>query len=205
MPSAKLRIVNGALVLDLKSPNSSFAGSGPFIPMADNEPVRASYSGFVSNFVPAATPTDVFAIRCDGSRVIRLKSIILTGTATSASNIIVNLVKRSTLNTGGTPSAVPAVKADTGDDTSTVVVETYAANPGALGTLVGVMHGCRLNLAPAANGSIDRVAMQYSWLNEKPPMLVGPTEQLAINLGGAAWPAGGALDIDFVYTEELAP
>jgi hypothetical protein len=204
MASAKLRIVNGALVLDLKSANSSFAGSGPFVPLADNEPYRASYSGFISNFVPAATPTDIFAIRCSGARLIRLKSLVLTGTATAASNIIVSLVKRSTLNTGGTPTAVVPVQADTGDDATTATIETYAANP-TLGNLIGIMHGSRLNLAPAANGSIDRVAMQYSWLNEKPPLLVAATEQLAINLGGAAWPAGGALDIDFVFTEELAP
>ena len=65
-----------------------------------------------------------------------------------------------------------------------------------------MLDGCRLNLAPAANGSIDRFMFQYTWQNDKAPNLRGVAEFIGIGLNGTSMPAGGALDVALVWSEE---
>lgn len=200
MPSPAIRAINGRM--GLHEPNALPSERAPFIEQTDNEPMRATYGAFITGFVPAATPTDVLAFGGSASKVIRIKSILIAGTATAASNIIVNLIRRSAANTGGSPVAVPAVSRDTSNDAALAAVSRFTANPSGLGAAVGAIDGGRLNLAPAANGSIDRLLFQYAWQMDQAFVLRGVNEFLAINLGGAAWPAGGALDISMAWTEE---
>lgn len=178
----------------------SGSGSGPFVPQSDNEPERATFGAFLSGIAPPATPTDWLYIQ-GSSKVIRLKSLILAGTATAASNVIVNIFRRTAAYTGGTTTAVTTLGHDSNDGSATAAVKYFTVLPTGLGAGV-LMHGGRLNLAPAANGSIDRLAFQYSWQNDKAPILRGTSQFLAINFGGIAWPAGGAIDIDMTWTEE---
>ncbi len=172
------------------------------IPLADNDPQRRAYSFFLSGFTPAATPTDILQIQGAANVVTRIRQIVLSGTATSASNIILNLLRRSTAATAGTPTVQTLAKRDTVDAAAVSVLSTFAANPATVGTLVNTVDGGRLNIAPAANGGIDRIIWQYSWLNEKGLTLRGVTDFICLNIGGAAWPAGGLLDIEVIITEE---
>jgi len=190
---------NSQLLLDLGD------GSGSRLLVADNEPSRATYTLFIKNYTPPATPTDILTITPLAGRIARVKSLIITGTATAASNIIVQLFKRSTANTGGTSATKLGVARDSNNDLEQASVQLYSANPTALGTAINgnPMDGGRLNIAPAANGSIDRLVFQYSWLNDQANILRPNGENLALNLGGAAWPAGGALDMQLMWTEEL--
>ena len=195
MPNASRVLRNSNIALD--------TGQG-IIPQSDNEPERNTYGATVTNVTPAATATDIFTITGAANRLIRVKQIIISGTATAASNIFLFLAKRSALNTGGTATTLTAVPHDSGDNAAQAVVRSYTANPSGVGTLVGLMHGGRVNLAPAANGSIDRLVWQFAWMNDKAPVLRGAAEVLAINNAGAAIPAGGALDFDILWTEEPA-
>ena len=200
MPSAIIRTKVGRRVLDL---GGTAAGdrTGAFVEISDNEGLRATYGAFVSGFVPAATPTDIFRIVGGSTKLVRIKSIYLSGTATAASNIIVNFVQRTVMNTGGTTAGVTAGAHDSTDDAVAGTVQTYSVNPTALGA-GNVIAGGRLNLAPAANGSIDRLLFDWSWRNDKCPTLNNSNQSFCLNLGGAAWPAGGALDINLTWTEE---
>ena len=193
--SQKVVAANGAAMVDLGD------GAGTRVPIADNDPTRSTYACFISSFVPAANATDFLQIIGSASRIVRIRSIIITGTATSASNILINTIRRSTPSTG-TPTNLSLISRDTGDNAATATVQIFAANP-SLGTLIGAADGGRLNIAPAANGSIDRLVFQYSWLNDKAPVLRGVNDCLCLNLGGAAWPSGGALDVNVVLSEDL--
>lgn len=196
MPTPTLIRANGALYLDMND------GTGTRWQVADNDPLRSTFGLFLPNIAPAATPTDLLTIQGSATTNVRLRQIVVTGTATAASNIILNIVRRSSANTGGTFAAKTLVNRDVGDNPQTCVVNLYTANPAGLGTTVGILDGARLNIAPAANGSIDRMMFQWSWLNDKAPLLKGVSDFIAINLGGAAWPAGGALDIALVLSED---
>jgi hypothetical protein len=186
---------NGALMVDLGDGQSR-------VPISDNDPLRATFAIFLPALVPAANTTDVVTISGSATKKVRLREIMFTGAATAASNILLNIMKRTAPNTGGTFAPQTLVNRDSTDATATSVVNLYTANPTGLGASAGLMDGGRLNIAPAANGSIDRLWFQYSWLNDKAPLLNGVNEFFAINLGGAAWPAGGLLDVTLVIGED---
>jgi hypothetical protein len=177
-------------------------GSTGDIPVADNDPQRFTYSYFTSGFVPAATPTDILQLQGSATKLVKVRQLIVTGTATAASNILMNLIRRSTAATAGTPTIQTQAKRDTNDPAATSVLTTFAANPAPVGTLVSTVDGARLNIAPAANGGIDRLILVYSWLNDKGIVLRGVNDFLCLNLTGAAWPSGGAIDFQLTVTEE---
>jgi len=197
---AKAVNANGLGMIDL----GDLPGFGPStrVPIADNDPLRSTFACFLGNITPAANPTDLIQIRGSASSIVRVRSLVFTGAATAASNIFINTVRRSTPSTGGTSANQTLVNRDNLDNLPTATVQLFSANPGALGTLIGIADGGRLNIAPAANGGIDRMLLQYSWLNDKAPILRGVNDCLCINLGGLAWPAGGALDVNIVLSED---
>lgn len=201
MPSATLKTKLGLRYLDI---GGGAAGdrTGAFVPLADNEGLRASYGVYSSNIVPPANPTDFFTIRGSATKLIRVKQFYISGTAAAATNIIIQLVRRSTQNTGGTFVPLTPIRHDQSDDAVTAAVGYYSANPTGLGTAIGTVHGGRLNLAPAANGAIDRLMFDYGWRNDKALVLDGVNDVLSLNFNGVAWPAGGAIDIDMMFLEE---
>ena len=196
MPSPKIVTVNGSLFVDQAD------GLGTRVAMSDNEPTRGSYSFYIPNFTPAANPTDILVIQGAANKTIRLRQFNVGGTAASAANIQILLARWSTANAGGTFTPQPLLKRDTNDDGPYSTVNLYTANPTGLGTLIGYPDGGRLNLAPAANGGIDRLSLQFGWINDKCPVIRGVNDFLCINLGGTAWPAGGLLDMSLVVTED---
>lgn len=200
MPSPLVRAINGRM--GLHAPNDFPNESAPFIQHTDNEPMRATYGLFLPGVAPAANPTDVLVIAGSATKIIRVKSILLAGTATAAANVIARLIRRSAANTGGTASAPVGVTRDTSNDAGTAALQLYSANPTALGAAVGNVDGGRLNLAPAANGDIDRLLFQYSWQRDQAFVLRGASQFLCLNFNGDAWPAGGVLDISIMWTEE---
>lgn len=171
------------------------------IPAADNEPERNTYRAFAYNLAPTGTVNDLVALGGSATKLIRLKGVIVSGTATAATNVPIYIFKRTAAYAGGTPTAITRVAADTTDPASTATLNHYAT-AGATAGAGTMLDGCRLNLAPAANGSIDRFLFQYTWQNDKAPNLRGVTEFLAVGLGGTSMPAGGALDVALVWSEE---
>lgn len=172
--------------------------------MADGDPYRAAYGfSLVGYSSIAALPTDVMTIAGSASKTIRVRQIQISGFASSAGSVPLNIIRRSSANTGGSFTAPTPGKRDTLDDNATATLQFYSVNPAALGTSAGVIDGGRLGLVAASGVSqIDRMNFQYGWLNEKAPVLRGNTDILALNFGGLAWPAGGTLDIAIWWTEE---
>ncbi|CAB4126147.1 hypothetical protein UFOVP68_10 [uncultured Caudovirales phage] len=200
MPSAVLKTKLGMRVLDV---GGSAAGdrSGAFIPISDIEPTRATFGGFSGSFTPAALATDVFQLIGSATKLIRLKAIYISGTSTTASNIIVNIILRTAANTGGTAVAITPGRHDSNDDAVSATLQSFSANPSGLGA-GATIRGGRLNLAPAANGAIDRLLFDWSWHNDKSPILQSAAQSVVVNLGGAAVPVGASLDISCEWTEE---
>lgn len=197
MPASVQRRGDGARILQ-----SDQAGGGSYnIAAADNEPERNTYHAFIYNQTFAGTATDLIILGGTAAKVIRLKSIVVSGTATAASNIGLYLFKRTAAATGGTPTAVTKTASSTLDPAASATLFHYgtAAPTVGAGTM---LDGGRLNLAPAANGSIDRLILQYTWQNDKAPMCEAATEYLSLGLNGVSMPAGGALDISIMWTEE---
>lgn len=196
MPNAFPIVRDGIRSLNVSDPAGAF-----ITPAADNEPERNTYRAFAYNLAPTGAVNDLVALGGSATKLIRLKGIIVSGTATSATNVPIYIFKRTAVYTGGTPTAITRVAADTTDPASTASLVHYAT-AGATAGAGTMLDGCRLNLAPAANGSIDRFLFQYTWQNDKAPNLRGVTEFIGIGLGGTSMPAGGALDVALVWSEE---
>ncbi|WP_226018398.1 hypothetical protein [Novosphingobium sp. FKTRR1] len=174
----------------------------PLVPLADNDPQGMAYSYVTLNVTPAASPTDILTIGGSATKLVKVRQVLLSGSATAATNILPTLVRRSTANTGGTATTPSFLPRDTGDPAATAALKLWSVNPVALGTLVGQIDGGRLNLAPAANGGIDRLLFQFGWLNDKPIVLRGVNDFVCLNLGGAAIANTPLLDISIMITEE---
>jgi hypothetical protein len=142
------------------------------------------------NVDPAASPTDVFTITTASpiTKVIGLRKIILSGTiATTANDQVVKLIRRITLDTGGTATVPTGVPHDSAL-TATAVMALYTANPAALGTVFaagaatpdGSFDLRRMALSVAAGTAIPaQVTFDYT---AAPILLRAATEQIAVNL-----------------------
>lgn len=168
---------------------------------ADNMPLRATYGSTSFGIVPAAACTDLFDFNntSANNKLFRILGITISGTVTAAENREVRIVRHA-VSTGGTATLPGKIAHDSRDPTATAVIKAYTANP-AIGAGLVVLHGGRLNLAPPANGAIDRLAWQFSWVNDK-PLILSPGEAIGINFNGATFGAGAAIDIDWLWTEE---
>jgi hypothetical protein len=197
MSTTRVYVRDGARYLQVDDPAGQF-----LIPLADNEPERNTYRAFMFALAPSGVVQDVLQLAGVAGKVIRLKSLIVSGAATAATNMGVYLFKRTALSTGGTPTAVTKVASDTADAAASAVLNHYAAGTATTPGAGGQIDGCRLNLAPAANGGIDRFQFQYSWLNDKAPLVRSATESLCLSLFGQTMPAGGALDVALSWSEE---
>ena len=177
---------------------------GPYrVRGADNEPERPTYRACKYGMAPGGAVSDLVLLIGATDKVIRLKQISIGGVATAATNVRIDLIKRSAVDTGGTPAAWTAVPADSQDPASSAIIRDYAGGtPAGLGTAVGTFDNIRINLGPASAGSADRAYFQYTWQNDKAIVLRGASECIALNLAGAALPAGGAVDVQFTWTEE---
>jgi hypothetical protein len=186
-------------------------GKGLKIQLSDNEPMRASYAAFTQSYIPYASPTDILTIQGSATKTIRIRTLSFAGTATASTNIFINSVRRSTANTGGASSVLVTPRRDLLNDMATATLKLWTSAPTGLGTVVdgGFSDGGRLNLAPAATGAIDRLLLQYSWINEQAPVLRGVNDFFCVNLAlnpttltGVSWPSGGQLDVNIVWSEE---
>lgn len=155
-----------------------------------------TYSAIISPYTAYATPTDMYCLIGSASKTIVPVFFGMFAVATAASLISVDWVKRSTLNTAGTPTNATNSSFDTNNAASTAVLRSYGAAPGALGTSQGILN-TQTALISAATGNPTSVQM-YGLIGgiissdcyQTPVILRGATECLCCNFRGAALPAG---------------
>jgi hypothetical protein len=167
---------------------------------------RGTWSASAS-FILSAMPTDVLTIQGSASRTVRIKSIFLSGYASTAGSLVFLLIRRSSANSGGTASpSAPLLRDmnDAGSWTPTAVVSAYTANPASLGTSVGI--GGRRRLFFNLNAAqLDRLSINFPDVGGKSFVLRGTSDFLCLNAAGMALPgATTVLDIDITADEDLS-
>jgi hypothetical protein len=178
--------------------NNSFQG--------DEVPVRVknnyvqTYSAAITGLAVANNATDIFTITGSATKTVRIKHISMDGTQTTAGNINVQLIKRSTANSAGTSTVPTAVSFDSVNAAATATVRAYTANP-TLGTTVGTIHSEKL-FVPTTTTVGDELKFDWSYEDgTQLPTLRGTGEVLAINLN-ATTVSGNNFNIDIIWTEE---
>jgi len=167
----------------------------------DTEITKSSYATSFT-ITPAATPTDVFTITGSSSRTIRVKRVHITSNATTLGAMTLQLLERSSANTGGTSTNPTKVPLDNNNIAGTGTVTAYTANPSALGTLIGAIDTAFLSFG------VNAVSPPYdrsfgNAVGTQSIVLRGSSQSLAVNLGGGTVPSGGALCIGVEWTESV--
>lgn len=162
---------------------------------------KTTYSASAVGFVPPAAATDVFSITGSGTKTIRVTRLEIDGTTTSGSGISLNLqlVKRSTANSGGTSSSVTAASHDSANAAATATVLSYTANP-TLGTLVGVVRTARFSFVTVGTDTLGE-DWDFGTRPSQAIVLRGTSQVLAVNFGGVTI-TGPVVDITVEWTEE---
>ncbi len=169
------------------------------IPAVNTEGAKATYSVGVAAFTPVATATDFWTLVGSATKVVRLLRLSISGIATSAISSDIELIKRTTADSGGT-SAQPTIgQHDSNDAAPTAVVNTYSVNP-TTGTGGGVMRAAKLNLG--ATGAAGKIEWDFTTRNGKGLVLRGIAQAYALNFLGAAIPSGMLIDVDCEFSEE---
>jgi hypothetical protein len=112
-----------------------------------------TYAACVTNLSIAATPTDVFSISGGINKIIKIRFVQVSGTATSLTHSNIVLVKRITANSG-TSSPVTIVAMDSQNPSPVASIVSYTANP-TLGTSAGNIMSFEYAYAAAATQTSD--------------------------------------------------
>lgn len=146
----------------------------------------------------AATATDIFQIIGSATTSVNIQKIILSGIQTTAGNILVNLIKRSTANSGGTSTSSVMISHQSTDAAATSVGTIYTANP-TTGTPVGTIRSQYIPLGSVTSSS-SQVEINFSERG-KPIVLTGVAQALAVNINGVTI-TGGIIAVTVEFTEE---
>jgi len=170
--------------------------------MSNGEGRKATYSAATVAYTPYATPQDIVGLTGSASKRVRVLRFAVSGRAASANQLDVQLVKRATADSGGSPAALTAVSHDSNDGAASALCNSYAAAPSA-GTLVGPIRAQQINLSAAGSGGAAvPVEFDFGTVNDKAIVLNSAAEGLYLNLNGATMPAGTVLNVFVEWSEE---
>lgn len=163
---------------------------------------KMTYRAPIIGLQPAASATDIVTICGSSGKTVAVTGIVLNGQATASSNKFIQLVSRTTADTGGTSSTVTGVPSDSSDATPSATVTTYTANPTVTGT--NTILSNVLSLPSSTAIGTPGIEWQFGAQTrsfEKEIILRGANQCLAVNGGGASFPAGTALYGSISWTE----
>jgi hypothetical protein len=154
--------------------------------VVNREGRKATYSA-TAVFSPTATAaTDVFTITGSATKTIRVTRLTVFGTETTAATQIVEILKRSTANSGGTSAASTAVPHDSNNSAATATVLSYTANPTTLGTLLATIRTGRPFFGSGATPQDPSSTYVFGDVNEQAIVLRGTGQVLAVSLNSAS-------------------
>ena len=161
----------------------------------------STYSATISGLALATTATDIFTIIGSATKTIRITKIAINGIQTTAGQVGVVLLRRSTANAGGTFTAQTAVPYDSTNLAATAVVSAYTANPTTVGTLVGNFYSQRVFMPGAATASdAQGLSVAFGDVNQQYVTLRGIAQGLSVNLAGVSV-VGGSINITIEWEE----
>jgi hypothetical protein len=164
-----------------------------------SNPYAPTYSAGVV-FLPGNAATDFACIEGGSSgavRVLRVSLYVANAAATAGTMLI---IKRTSLNTGGTSVANPLIPRDSSSSSSSVVLRTYTANPTALGVSAGNTETVLLS----ETGFIPNspAPFVFNWTSEgQQPTLKGSAEALCFNNNASAVMNGAIIWITVVVQQ----
>lgn len=173
---------------------------------------RATYSAVFIGLVPASSTTDLFCIAASPSKTVKLMSIKISGSSGTTLSLPVTILRRATVDTGGTPATTTAnptntiSKRDTTDGTATAVLVSYTANPTITDASPTYIDSQQLAISLTTMATVS-IPIYFDWSKDienflKPPTLpINSTQQICANLNATSL-SSGLLTGSITWTEE---
>ncbi len=173
-----------------------------------SEPFIPAFAAAGYGIVPAASASDVACITGSATKVVRVQSVRVSGTAGTLVTLPVILTKHTVANTGGTAATTTALPVPVSLDTGTIATSgatatttAYTANPTVDSTALQVEATTTSLNTTAALVNGPPAFFDYKARNFlEAPTLRGIAQQLCVNLGGISVTTG-ALAVSFTWTE----
>lgn len=170
---------------------------------------KTTYAAAFIGLVPAASTTDLVCIAGSATKTIKLRSISISGSGTAIS-VPVTVLRRASVDTGGTAASTTANPANTiaklnsGNPTATAVPIAYTANPTIVDTSPTYIASKQLGVVATTVGVIGPETIFDFKSNNvgllQPPTLKGAAEQICVNLNATS--ATALLTGSLTWTEE---
>ena len=175
---------------------------------------KNTYTAAFIGLVPAASTTDLLCISGSATKTIRLQRIRLSGTAGTLISVPVTVLRRASLDSGGTAASTTANPANTIQSmdpstypvsAATATVISYTANPTINDTSPTYIDSASLTLPTTAAGTVIFPAtFDFGVYIEDliaAPTLRGTAQQICVNLNSTS-PSSGLINGTIVWTEE---
>lgn len=170
-----------------------------------SEPTVPTYGATSIGLVPAAAATDIACLIGSATRTVRLQAIRMSGSGTAIS-VPVIIMKRASLNTGGTAATSTALPAaypfDSGNAAATATLNAWTANPTIVDTSPGILSNANLGLVATTVGAAVQPYLLFDYTERfysQAITLRGAAQQFCVNLNATTPTA--LLNISFRWTE----
>jgi hypothetical protein len=161
------------------------------------------YSASIRGINPGATPTDIFTITGSDTKIARVLRIILSATQTTGASQEFLIIKRSSLNGGGTSVPFVPVAYSSTFAPGTITIRAYTAKPAALGTSLGNMRAVKFFVPATSTAQTNDYIFDFTNSGLSSGIVLNAnTDVLAVNFNGAALPAGLTLNCSVEWSEE---
>lgn len=172
---------------------------------------RNTYSAAFIGLVPPASATDTICIAGSARKTVRVRKIVVSGSAGTLVTLPVTLIRRASVATGGTAASTTAnpantiSKRDTQNPTATAVPISYTAVPTITDSSPTYMDSASVTLPVTSAGTVSvPLVFDYSANNiglQQAPVLRGVAQQLCLNFNTVSV-SSGLLNGVITWTEE---
>ena len=196
------------------SPAIAQVNAVPQVGLTTGYLAKTTYSATWFGLVPPASATDLVCITGSASKVIRVMSIKLSGSAGTTLSLPATVLRRATADTGGTAGTTTANPAntissrDTGLATNTSATATlisYTAVPTINDTSPVYIDSQQWAISLTTMATVS-IPVYFDWSkdienNVMPPTLRGAAQQLCVNLNSISI-SSGVVTGSITWTEE---
>ena len=206
-----------ALLLGLSAPAFAQVNTVPQTGLTTGYLPKTTYSSAFFGLVPPASATDMVCIAASATKTVRVQRIVLTGSAATAVAVPIQVVRRASLDTGGTAAtttANPGVTTQIASRDTTVATNasasatliSYTAVPTINDSAPVYVDSTVLGLAATSVGVVSAPTV-FDWsrdienLLQVPTLAKGSTQQLCVNFGTTSITTG-VLTGQITWTEE---
>ena len=142
---------------------------------------HTTYSVVIRNLTIASLATDFISISGSATKTIKINEIQFSATASSAQVKDLIILKRKTLNTGGTSTFCNPIALDSNSPVCTAIIKAYTVNPTTLGTLIGEVRVAKYQFN-SSNSLPDYIEYKFNENNNQHLTLRGLNESVSLNL-----------------------